>query len=132
MRSSRTEVISTIWDAPSLTKASFVVKPTWTPQIAQKTCHSPEAVDNYILDFAPVFFAVVQRGMSAQETAFAIQRPRFLVEEYLKLIREFGLNEAWVYQRAGVQMALSNDQVEIAPSEVPPYIERREQDPIAG
>ena len=57
---------------------------------------------------------------------------RFLVEEYLKLIREFGLNEAWVYQRAGVQMALSNDQVEIAPSEVPPYIERREQDPIAG
>jgi hypothetical protein len=103
-----------------------------TPQIAQETCHSPEAVDNYILDFARFFFAAVQRGMSAQETAFAIQRPRFLVEEYLKLIREFGLDQAWVYQRAGVQMALSNDQVEVTPTEVTPHIERREQEPIVG
>jgi hypothetical protein len=103
-----------------------------TPQIAQETCHSPEAVDNYILDFARVFFAVVQRGMSAQETAFAIQRPPFLVEEYLKLIREFGLDEDRAYQRASVQMELSNDQVEVAPGAAPPHIERREQDPIAG
>jgi len=103
-----------------------------TPQIAQETCHSPEAVDNYVLDFARVFFAIVQRGMSIEETTFAIQRPRFLVEEYLKLIREFGLDQERVYQRAGVEMALSNDQVEVAPSEVTPHIERREQEPFVG
>jgi len=70
--------------------------------------------------------------MSIEETTFAIQRPRFLVEEYLKLIREFGLDQERVYQRAGVEMALSNDQVEVAPSEVTPHIERREQEPIVG
>ena len=63
-----------------------------TPVIARETYHSPEAVDRYILDFARVYFATVQRHMSVQETVFAIQRPRYLVEEYVELIREFGLD----------------------------------------
>lgn len=64
-----------------------------TPQIAQETFHSPDPVDNYILDFARVYFAAFQRGMTIEETAFAIQRPHCLVEEYAKLIEEFGLDE---------------------------------------
>jgi hypothetical protein len=103
-----------------------------TPQIALETCHSPEAVDNYVLDFVRVFFAIVQRGMSVEETAFAIQRPRYLVEEYVRLIQEFGLDQDRVFERAGVQMELNSDQIEPSPSESLPHIERREQDPIAG
>ena len=103
-----------------------------TPQIAQETCHSPEAVDNYVLDFARVFFAAIQRGMSIEETVFAIQRPRYLVEEYVRLIQEFGLDQDRVFGRAGVQMELNADQVEPSPGEILPHIERREQAPIAG
>jgi hypothetical protein len=84
------------------------------------------------LDFERVFFAIVQRGMSIEETTFAIQRPRYLVEEYLRLIQEFRLDHDRVYQRAGVQMEWCNEQVDISLGTAPPYIERREQDPIAG
>jgi hypothetical protein len=59
-------------------KAYLEGKPT--PVIARETDHSPEAADSYILDFARVYFATtVQRGMSIDETVFAIQRPRYLV-----------------------------------------------------
>jgi len=60
-------------------KAFVEGKPT--PVIAQETCHSPEAVDHYLLDLARVHFATVPRGMSLEETVFATQRPRYLVEE---------------------------------------------------
>ena len=103
-----------------------------TPQIAIETCHSPEAVDNYVLDFARVFFATIQRGMSIEETVFAIQRPRYLVEEYVRLIQEFGLDEGSVFERAGVQMEMSSGQVDQVPLVCSSHIERREQDPVAG
>jgi hypothetical protein len=103
-----------------------------TPQIALETFHSPEAVDNYVLDFARVFFATVQRGMSVDETVFAIQRPRYLVEEYIKLIAEFGLADQDVYQRAGIRIEMNDDRIEPAPMEVLSHIEKREQEPMAG
>ncbi len=45
-----------------------------------------------ILDFARVYFATAQRGMAIAEATFAIQRPRYLVEEYTWMIEEFDLD----------------------------------------
>lgn len=111
-----------------------------TPVIARETSHSPEAVDHYILDFARVYFATVQRGMSIDETTFAIQRPRYLVEEYVRMIQEFGLGEQKVYDRAGVQMSVRDDKIEPSLAEgicqnesgVLSLPKGREQEPIAG
>lgn len=75
-----------------------------TPVIARETCHSPEAVDAYILDYARIYFASVERGMSLDELVFAVQRPRHLVEEYLRLIAEFGLAKERVYARCEVDL----------------------------
>ncbi len=99
-----------------------------TPVIARETYHSPEAVDRYILDFARVYFATVQRQMSVQETVFAIQRPRYLVEEYVELIREFGLDEHRIGQRSGVKFEKSNGRIEtVIEEEKIEQNERREQ-----
>lgn len=75
-----------------------------THRIAQETRHSPEAVDNYILDFARIHFATVKRGMTPEETAFAIQRPLYLVQEYVNLIQEFGMDEQRIYDRSGIDL----------------------------
>jgi hypothetical protein len=105
----------------------------FTPVIAHETHHSPEAVDHYILDFARIYFATVQRGMTVDETVFATQRPRYLVEEYVEMIEEFGLDEKQVYDRAGIQMAVQEDKIEPSLAEETCYNERREQEePIAG
>lgn len=77
-----------------------------TPAIARETFHSPEAVDNYILGLARVHFATVRQGMTPEEAAFALQQPLYLVEEYVNMIKEFGLSEQTVYDRAGVQMTV--------------------------
>lgn len=110
-------------------KAYLEGKPT--PIIARETCHSPEAVDNYVLDFARVYFATVQRGMSIDETTFALQRPRYLVEEYVHMIEEFGLDEKKVYHRAGVKLVVHHEQIEPSVGE-PWQIERRGQESTAG
>jgi len=90
-------------------------------------------VDHYILDFARVYFATVQRGMTIDETVFATQRPRYLVEEYVEMIEEFGLDEKKVYDRAGIQMAVQEDKIELSLAEETCHNERREQEePIAG
>ena len=95
-----------------------------TPVIAQETYHSPEAVDRYILDFARVHFATVQRHMSVEETVFAIQRPRYLVEEYVALIQELGLDEQGVHQRSGVKFERYNERIEtVLDDESPTSIE---------
>ncbi|MFQ5923340.1 MAG: DUF1670 domain-containing protein [Anaerolineales bacterium] len=80
-----------------------------THHISQETRHSPEAVDNYILDFARVHFATVKRGMTLEETAFAIQRPLYLVNEYANLIQEFGMDEQRIYDRAGIELVRFKD-----------------------
>jgi hypothetical protein len=103
-----------------------------TPTIARETLHSPEAVDHYLLSLARVYFATVQRGMTLQETAFATQQPLSIVQQYVDLIQELALNDQQVYDRLGVQIALSDDpSAPPAANDTGPN-ERREQEPIAG
>jgi hypothetical protein len=75
-----------------------------TNVIARETSHSPEAVDHYLLDFSRVYYATVLKGMSIEEATFAIQRPRSLVEEYVKLLVEFGLNNQRILDRIQIQL----------------------------
>jgi len=75
-----------------------------TNVIARETDHSPEAVDNYLLDFARVYYATVLKGMSIEEATFAIQRPQSLVQEYVKLLVEFGLNNQRLLDRIQIQL----------------------------
>jgi hypothetical protein len=104
-----------------------------TPAIARETYHSPEAVDNYILGLARVHFATVQQDMTPQEAAFALQQPLYLVEEYVKMIGKFGLDEKKVYDRVNGQMTVRDDEIEPSLVEDTCQNERREQEePIAG
>jgi hypothetical protein len=104
-----------------------------TPTIARETFHSPEAVDNYIQGFARVHFATVRQDMTPQEAAFALQQPLYLVEEYVKMIEEFGLGEKKVYDRVNGRMAVRGDKAEPALMTEARQRERREQEePIAG
>ena len=90
-------------------------------------------MDHYILDFARVYFATVQRGMTIAETTFAVQRPHYLVEEYARMIEQFGLDGQKVYASDGVGMAVRDDEIEPSLAEGACQIERREQEePIAG
>jgi hypothetical protein len=75
-----------------------------TDVIARETSHSPEAVDHYLLDFSRVYYAIVLKGMSVEEATFAIQRPRSLVEEYVRLLVEFGLNNQRLLDRIQIQL----------------------------
>ena len=103
-----------------------------TPAIARETYHSPEAVDRYLLDFARVYFATVQRGMSVADTVFAVQRPRYLVQEYVALIKEFALEETQVAERCGIRFEKYEGRIEPILEVEPPENERREQTPLAG
>ena len=85
-----------------------------------------------MLDFSRVHFATVQCGMSVGETSFAIQKPRYLVEEYVKLIEEFGLDDQEVYQRPGVQIEENDGHIGPTTPETVCQNERREQKPITG
>lgn len=75
-----------------------------TDVIARETSHSPEAVDHYLLDFSRVYYATVLKGMSVEEATFALQRPRSLVEEYVRLLVEFGLNNQRLLDRIQIQL----------------------------
>lgn len=75
-----------------------------TDVIARETDHSPEAVDHYLLDFARVYYATVLKGMSIEEATFAIQRPQSLVQEYVKLLVEFGLHNQRLLERLQIQL----------------------------
>ena len=103
-----------------------------TPTIARETFHSPEAVDNYILGLARVHFATVRQDMTSQEAAFALQQPLYLVEEYMKMIEEFGLDEKKVYDRVNGRMAVRNDKVESTLTEACQNERREQEEPIAG
>ena len=116
-------------------KAYVEGKPTHL--IAQETFHSPEAVDHYLLDLARVYFATVQRGMTPEQTAFAMQRPLSIVKGYVDMIHEFGLDEKRVYERAGVHLEMCNDHIELSSvnatePDATTQNERREQEPVEG
>jgi hypothetical protein len=98
-----------------------------TPTISRETYHSPQAVDNYILALARVHFATVQQGMTPQEAAFALQKSLYLVEEYVEMIREFGLDDEKVYDRVDDRVVMQGDESETAPAKGPRQNERREQ-----
>ena len=98
-----------------------------TPTISRETYHSPQAVDNYILVLARVHFATVQQGMTPQEAAFALQKSLYLVEEYVEMIREFGLDDEKVYDRVDDRVVMQGDESETAPAKGPRQNERREQ-----
>ena len=104
-----------------------------TPTIAREAFHSPEAVDNYILGLARVYFATVQQGMTPQQAAFALQQSLYLVEEYVEMIEEFGLDQQQVYDRVDGRMAVQDDKGEPALAREACQNERREQEKsIAG
>jgi hypothetical protein len=104
-----------------------------TPTIAREAFHSPEAVDNYILGLARVYFATVQRGMTPQEAAFALQQSLYLVEEYVDMIKAFGLDDKKVYDRVDGGMATHDSKNKPALAKDTCQNERREQEqPIAG
>jgi hypothetical protein len=44
--------------------------------------------------------------MTSREAAFALQQPLSLVEEYVKMIKAFGLDEQRVYDRVGDRVAV--------------------------
>jgi hypothetical protein len=89
-------------------KAFVECKPTHV--IARETYHTPLAVDNYLLDFARVFFAVHQRGMSPEETAFTLGRSLKLVRTYLDLIDTFGLSKRQIADRVSIELLTNTDQ----------------------
>lgn len=95
-----------------------------TDVIARETSHSPEAVDHYLLDFSRVYYATVLKGMSVEEATFAIQRPRSLVEEYVKLLVEFGLNNQRLLERIQIQLEKCKTNIlETQRAEQPPELE---------
>lgn len=89
-------------------KAFVEGKPTHL--IAQETCHTPLAVDNYLLDFARVYFSVHQRSLSPEEAAFTLSRSLRLVQTYLSLIEEFGLSKRQITERLSIELLKNNDQ----------------------
>ena len=100
--------------------------------IARETSHSPEAVDHYILNLARVYFAVVQRGMTLEEAAFATQQPVGIVRQYIQLIEELDLDFQRVYARSDIQMSKYDSDIEPLLASDADQNERREQEPIAG
>lgn len=89
-------------------KAFVEGKPTHL--VAQETYHTPLAVDNYLLDFARVYFAVHRRGLTPEEAAFTLSRSLSLVNTYLDLIEEFGLSNRQITERLSIELLKNNDQ----------------------
>jgi hypothetical protein len=103
-----------------------------TPTIARETFHSPEAVDQYILNLGRVYFATVKQGMTLQEAAFALQKPVGIVRQYSQLIEELGLDEQQVYDGVQAQMPICDGGIAPVVASEARQNERREQEPMAG
>ncbi|NLL02614.1 MAG: DUF1670 domain-containing protein [Mollicutes bacterium] len=58
-------------------------------QVCRETHHSPHAVNRYITTFKQVLLCL-RKGLSIQETAYAIRQSTRLVAEYRRLIRDIG------------------------------------------
>ncbi len=55
-----------------------------------------------------------------------------MVEEYVKLVEEFGLDQQSVYHRVGVKIVIRNDKIVSSNIEYILKNEKRELEPIAG
>ena len=62
-----------------------------TPEIARETNHMSKNVDKYLGDFARVHHCYVRRRMPLTETVAATGLGYQLVQEYVKLIHDFGM-----------------------------------------
>ena len=87
-------------------------------------------MDSYLLDFSRVYYATITQGMSVDETTFAIQRPRSLVEEYIKLIQEFGLQNQRYAERIQFQLEKCKDRLRTGEIECLSKNEGREPRPF--
>jgi len=103
-----------------------------TPTIARETFHSPQAVDQYVLNLGRVYFATVKQAMTLEGTAFALQQPVGIVKQYVQLIEEFGLDEQQVYHCAKTKMPICDGGIPPALANEATRNERREQEPMAG
>jgi hypothetical protein len=61
-----------------------------TSQVAQETFHSPEDVEHYVQCFRRIQLCR-DKGLSPEEIAHATGHSLGLVQEYLDLMREFGI-----------------------------------------
>jgi len=109
-------------------KAYLEGKPTHV--VARETGHSPEAVDHYVLGLARVYFAVIQRGMTVEEAAFATQQPVGIVLQYIRLIKELDLDFEQVYAGSSVQKSERDGNIECSLAGDTGQNERREQEPV--
>jgi DNA-binding NarL/FixJ family response regulator len=58
-------------------------------QVCRETDHSPDAVHRYVVAFKQVLLCL-RKGLSVEETAYAVHHSPRLVAEYRRLIREIG------------------------------------------
>jgi hypothetical protein len=80
---------------PSLTHKRLIIHKLYIEkrtfdQVARETHHSFEAIQNYIGTFQQVVLCR-KKGMTTDETAFAIKRTTRLVKEYEEIIDHYGL-----------------------------------------
>jgi hypothetical protein len=64
-----------------------------SPTVAWETAHSVSSADRYLLDLMRVYISHKRWGKSPAETAFTTGMSLALVEEYVALIEELGLND---------------------------------------
>jgi hypothetical protein len=62
-----------------------------TPEIARETSHMSKNVDKYLKDFSRVYHCYARRGMLGPEAAAATGLSLRLVNEYIKIIHDFGM-----------------------------------------
>ncbi len=78
---------------PTLTHKSEICRKLFlegksVEQVCRETCHSPGAVNRYITDFKRVLQCRL-KGLSVEETAFAVKMSKPLVEQYHNLFAEY-------------------------------------------
>jgi len=78
---------------PSLTHKRIIIRKLFleqkpVEQVCRETCHSPDAVQRYIVAFKQVLLCK-QKGMNTAEIAFSVRMTIRLVKEYEELIEDF-------------------------------------------
>ena len=79
---------------PTLTHKKEIVRKLFLEgksvgQVQRETNHSPQAIHRYIQAFKQILLCL-RKGLSIQETAYATKMSQPLVEEYQKLVKEYG------------------------------------------
>jgi hypothetical protein len=85
---------------PTLTHKKEIVRKLFlegktVEQVQRETDHSPEAIQRYIQAFKQVLLCK-RKGLNPLETSFAVKMSAKLVQEYLKLIAQYGEENAYL------------------------------------